>query len=336
MDPIIFVQKFPFTEKARNYLKESNISLEDVSEEHIKKAVFLISRANSGKNYLLDIVSPTKEVLEKEIIAFPISKLIISSINIPNINEKFAELFRKKTFDELLKENTLDIMFLLADDFKINYDLDNKNNIIIPLLQYLNIYFIDEETKLVNKRVEKGKVFLNNNDFARFLAEKVFQKILDSLPIAKENIPKKFVQMSKSLSPQLAKLEQKNYAQRISGKIIPELFPYSMQQLYEKQLAGEKLSYYERLSIGGFLQQIGMQKNDMLAFFSKSPDYKKHLAEYHINRIYDVQLSAPSYRKMDEYGIMVSQEEKKFSHPLRYYLMKLRQHNRTKNLKEVN
>ncbi len=332
MDSLVFLQKFPFTEKARNYLKESKVSLEDVSEVQVKKAALLISRASSGSDYFFELSSPSKEVLENEVIAFPVAKLIISNISVPNIIEKFSDLFRKKTFNELVSEKkVLDLMLLLADDFKISYDLFDENTIIVPLLQFLDIYFVDPETKLINKRVEKGKVFLNINDFARFLSEKTYKKIFDSLPIKKELIPKKFVVLSKNISPQLSIIQQKNYNEKLSGKIRIEFFPPSILNLYNKQLAGEKLSYLERLTIGGFLQQIGMHKSEMLLFFSKSPDYKKHIAEYHINRIYDVGLSAPSYKKMSEYGIIVSKEEQKYSHPVRYYIVQLRISNKKNN-----
>jgi DNA primase large subunit len=334
MDSLSFSQKFPFTENAKKYLKEKNVQLEDVSEEQIKKAALIISRANQSKDYMLDVINPTNDVLEREIIAFPISKLLVSSINTPNILEKFADLFRKKTFEELLNEkNILSSLLLLADDFKINYSL-KEEFVLIPLLEYLDIYFVDEESKLVNKKVENSVVLLNINDFARFLSEKTFKKIFDSLPIKKELIPKKFVSLSKNISSQLNVIQQKNYSQKISGKIKPELFPPSMIELYNKQLVGEKLSYYERLTIGGFLQQIGMQKQEMTEFFSKSPDYKKHIADYHIKRIFEIGLSAPSYKKMDEYGIIVSQQEKKYFHPLKYYLTQLKINNKKKNLEK--
>ncbi|MDD4251406.1 MAG: hypothetical protein PHX27_04410, partial [Candidatus ainarchaeum sp.] len=288
MESLVFSQKFPFSEKARDYLKEMGIRIEDVLERQVKKSALLVSRANSGQDYLLDINSPSKEMLETEIISFPVAKMIVSSINTPNIIEKFCDLFRKKTFNEILNEKkVIDVMLLLADDFKIKYDLIEEDYYKIPLLQYIDIYFIDNESKLINKRVENGFVFLNNNDFARFLSEKTYQKIFDSLPIKKDLIPKKIVLLSKNISSQLATIQQKNYTSQVMGKIKIELFPPSMLALYNKQLAGEKLSYYERLTIGGFLQQIGMQKNEMLIFFSKSPDYKKNIAEYHVNRIYE-------------------------------------------------
>ncbi len=332
MEALVFAQKFPFSERAKNYLKESKLSIEDVSESEIKRAALIISRAFSGKNYVLDAINAGDEIYKREIIAYPISKLIISAMSTKNIKEKFADLIRKKTFSEIVNDtNSKDICLDLADDFKLKYELEESFFVSINLLDYLENYFIDEETKIVNKIVSNGKVYLNINDFARFLSEKAYAKVVESLPIQGENIPKKFVQLAKNISSQVYSLQQKDFEEKISGKIDPNLFSPSMKNLYEKQLSGEKLTYYERLAIGGFLQQIGMQKQEMLNFFSKSPDFKKHIAEYHINRIYEKGLSAPSYKKMDEFGIIVSREEKKFVHPVKYYLVQLREKNRKKN-----
>lgn len=333
MDDLEFSQKFPFTEVAKKYLRETKLSLEDVSEEQVKKAALIILRANSRKEYYLEIGSPTKEILEKEIIAFPIAKLLVSTINIPNIIEKFSDLYRRKTFNEIQKEKKVTELTLdLAKDFGIDFEFC-EDCFKIPLLQYLDIYFVDEETKLVNKRVEKGKVFLNNNDFVRFLSEKAFKKIFDSLPIEKQKIPKNFLTISKKITPQLTNIQQKDYS-KLFEKIRVDLFPPTMLDLYNKQLAGQKLSYYERLTIGGFLQQIGMQKNAMLEFFSKSPDYKKNIAEYHVNRIFEVGLSAPNYKKMSDFGIIISEEEKNYVHPIKYYsrMLKLNNKKRVKNV----
>ena len=46
----LFLEKFPFTEKAKQELKKMNISLEGVPERAIKKAALMISKANANKN----------------------------------------------------------------------------------------------------------------------------------------------------------------------------------------------------------------------------------------------------------------------------------------------
>ena len=334
METLVFAQKFPFTDTARRFLKEENISVSDVGETEIKRAALMISRAFAGTGYDIDIVNVNEEIYKREIVAFPVAKLLISSMSIPNILEKFANFIRKKTFDEIVNDSrSKELCLELADELGVKYDLEEDFFVSLPLLQYLKIHFIDEETKLINKNVVSGKVYLNLNDFARYLCELSYSIVFDSLPIQRELIPKKFIQLSKSISSQLVNIQQKNFDAKIIGKMDPNLFPPSMKNLYDRALAGEKLTYYERLTIGGFLQQVGISKPEMMIFFSKSPDYKKHIAQYHVDRIFEKELSAPSYKKMDEFGIIVDKEEKKYAHPVRYYNSKMIIRNRMKNSK---
>ena len=332
----LFFEKFPFSEKAKQKLKENGISPEDVPEQAIRKAALIISRANANKKYDLDVATLTEEMVENELMAFPIAKMFLSLMKTPNIIEKFSTLIMKKTFDELVDNNdSKNLCLLLADDFKTKYTLSEEAGFFveIPLLEYLDIYFIDNETKLINKSVEGGKVFLNVNDFARFLSEKTYKKIFDSLPINKDLIPKKYVTLARSIDSQLITIEKKNFDLRLTGKVNPDFFPPCMKVLYNQQLAGESLAYYARLSIGAFLYQVGMTQQDMLTFFSKSPDFKKHIAQYHIARIFEKELSAPGCRKMKDYGLRVKEcdVECNHKHPMQYYLGKMRQNNKIKN-----
>ena len=334
MDEIlVFAQKFPFTEKAKMQLKDSTISIDDIPEVIVRKAALMISRANSKQAYSLEAMNPTNEMLENELMAFPTAKLILSVMQTTRMIEKFCEMIRKKAFHEIIDSaKPKEIAIELANDFKLDYTrIEDGEEFEIALIDYLEILFVDDETKLVNKRVEKGSVFLGLNDFARFLSEKAYKKVFDSLPIEKESVPKDLVKIAKSIDSQLVHIEHKRFDAKLSGKINPALFPPSMQELYQKQLAGKKLGYYERLVLAAFLYQVGMRKQEMLTLFSKSPDFKAHIAQYHINRVFEKELSAPGYKKISEYGIIVSKEEKAFKHPVQYYVSKMRASNRMKN-----
>ncbi len=339
MDQLTFAQKFPFSESARNYLKELNVSTKGLPEAAIKKSALMVSRAFSGSMYTIDFSNPQTDILELELMAFPIAKMFVSLMRTPNIIEKFSFMVYKNTFNNLIEsKDAKELCLQLADDFKIKYSFSEEKTFFVkvPLLEYLKINFIDPESKLLNKPTNKGEVLLNVNDFARFLAEKSYVKVFDSLPIKKEEIPKELHNLARSIDSQLVVIEKKNFDLKIFGKIDSGLFPPCMAVLYQDQLAGKKLSYMGRLSLASFLYQLGMSKTELLTLFSKSPDFKKHIAEYHINRIYEKQLSAPACKKLWEQGLRVKECEKecKFKHPVAYYTAKLRISNRAKNSKK--
>ncbi|MEK6958797.1 MAG: hypothetical protein AABW59_02000 [archaeon] len=336
MDPLLFAQTFPFSERAKQKIKESNLNLGNVGDNIVRRAALMVSRAHSQKQYALESTNPSKEQLETETFAFPIAKIFASLLKAPNMPERFSSLIKKNTFSALMdSKSTKELCLELADDFALKYELsqDKEFFVVLTVLDYLQIRFTDDEMKLVNKAVEGGKVYLNLNDFARFLSEKAYVKVFDSLPIPKDAIPEKFVLLARSIDSQLTVIGKKEFDLKIEGKMDPNLFPPCMKLLYADQLAGKKLSYTARLSLASFLFQLGMTKTEMMALLAKSPDFKQHIAQYHVERIFEKQLSAPGCKKIAEYGLRMKECDKECRsvHPLKYYMRMLRVRNRTKN-----
>jgi DNA primase large subunit len=336
MEALVFAQLFPFSEKAKRVLKDMDVSVGDVPDGVVRRAALMVSRANSNKEYSLETNNPSKQELETEVMAFPVAKMFVSLMRAPNMAEKFSSLAKKNTFNYLVgSENPKELCLELAEDLALPFFLSEEKGFFVevPLMEFLKIYFTDPQTKLVNKPLENGKVFLSQNEFAHFLSQKAYAKIFDSLPIPKDAIPLKFHSLAKSIDSQLVTIERKDFNLKIEGKMDPDLFPPCMKQLYADQLAGKKLSYPGRVSLASFLQQLGMTKPEMLALFAKSPDYKKHITDYHVNRIYDKKLSAPGCKKMAEQGLKVPECQKACTsnHPLKYYMRQLRARNRMKN-----
>jgi len=336
MEPLLFAQTFPYSEKAKQKIKESNLSIDNIGDNIIRRAALMVSRAHSGKPYSLESTNPSKEQLEVETFAFPIAKIFASLMKAPNMTHLLSAQVKKNTFSALMASKApKELCLELADDFNLKYSFSDDKDyfVVLTVLEYLQIRFTDDEMKLVNKSVEGGKVFLNLNDFARFLSEKAYVKVFDSLPIPKESIPQKFVALARSIDSQLTVIDKKEFDLKIEGKMDPNLFPPCMKLLYADQLAGKKLSYTARLSLASFLFQLGMQKTEMMAMLAKSPDFKQHIAQYHLERIFERQLSAPGCKKLAEYGLRVKEcdRECKSVHPIKYYMRMLRLRNRSKN-----
>ena len=335
MNNLLFAQKFPFTQIAKNVLKDLDISIDDVSESAIKKAALIVSRSFSGEKLNFDLINPSKSALELDIISFPIAKMFVSSMKTNNMVEKFSSFYFKNTFNNLVdSDSSFDLSLRLADDFGLKYVLtEEKGFVEVDLLDYLKIFFVDNESKVVNKQVYNGKVLLNQNDFARFLSELAYSKVFSSLPIPLNQIPKRISFLSKSIDSQLIVMEKKSFDLKLVGKIEPNFFPPCMLALYNDQLAGKKLTYSARLALASFLYQVGMNKTELMTLFSKSPDFKKSVSDYHVSRIFEKELSAPGCQKMTEYGLKVNECGKscKYKHPMQFYLSKLRISNRIKN-----
>jgi DNA primase large subunit len=328
MEQLVFAQNFPFTEIAKKIIKDTKLTPENVPEQAIRRAALMVSRAITGKEYSLDLNNPPKELMEYEVIAFPIAKMFVSSMNVTNIEKKFSLLIQKATFNSLLEtKNSLELCIELANDFGVEFELSDEKNfsIELPLLEFLKVNFNEDELKLINQATEKGIIYLNINDFARFLSEKAYMKTIESLPIPKQQIPKKIQQLSKSIESQIFVMEKKEFDLKIEGKADPNLFPPCIQIIYTQQIEGKKLPHFSRLTLATFLKAVGMTHQEQMKIFSKSPDFKEHLASYQLQRIYEKDLSAPSCKKIAEYGLKVKEcSICDVKHPLQYYKRELR------------
>ena len=336
MEPLIFAQMFPFTEAAKQVVKKTGLNPEDVPEQAVKRAALMVSRASSGKTYSLELNNPSKEILEYEVIAFPIAKMFVSTMRATNITNKLATMIQKSTLTNILEnENNRELCTDLAKDLGIKFELSGEKEFFgeLELLEFLSINFNDDELKLVNQAVENGIVYLSLKDFARFLSEKAYMKTFEALPIPKEHIPKNIQQLAKSIELQITSFERKEFDLKIEGTADPNLFPACMKEIYSQQLEGRKLPHFARLTSATFLKAVGMSQEEILNVLAKSPDYKEHMARYQLQRIFEKDLAPPSCQKIAEYGLKVSECHSvcDVKHPMQWYRREYRKKLRIKN-----
>ena len=171
---MVFAQKFPFINKAKLIVKETGLSIDSIPEEVLNRAVLMVKASVLKKKYFPEI-SSSIELMKNEILAFPVAKIIVSKMNSVTALDSFSELFSKNTFSFLSKEKKEKIIdFALMLNLKFDPLLKTNTFASMKVINYLEIDFNSNQMKLVNKRIELGKVFLSKNDFLRVISQKVF------------------------------------------------------------------------------------------------------------------------------------------------------------------
>ncbi len=324
IEQLRFAQRFPFSSLAKGIVKELDIQLDSVDEEILNRAAIIISHAFQGKGYVLEIKS--RDLLEQEIAAFPIAKILVSLMKDPFIYKSFSATVARSTFLYLKnsperKQLSLD----LAKDLSLDFEVADAKGFFVsmPLQQYLSIPFNDPALKLVNQQLEEGRVFLNINLFCRFLGEIVFLKVLHSLPTETDALPASFKTFAKQLYQQLKKSQQLEFNFKVEGTVNPNAFPPCTASLYQRLLNGEQLPHMARFFLATFLNAVGMPQHQTLAVFKKSPDYDEKIASYQIKRIVEQNYAPASCEKIQSYGFCPS-AECRVKHPLSYYRRQLK------------
>lgn len=327
LEKLVFAQKYPFSSTAKDCIKKLDLSLNDLPKEVKDRAFLRLSYAVNKKQYIPEHIFGSEEFLKQEVLAFPVSKILVSFLKKEDW-EKFAKNIAENTFYYLEKEkNKKQALLDLATDLNIEFELmPNESFLIkIPLIEFLStISFSEKQLSLVNLPVEQGFVFLNENQFARFISQKAFSLTLNSLPVNVEGVPRELKQLAFSVKREFEARIEKEMLQA-SGKISPSLFPKCMQALYVSLMKGEKLSHMANFSLATFLLSIGMHPEEILSLYRKASNFNERIARYQIERLSGVKgraYKAPNCEKIRSYGLCLD-SSCRAKHPVSFYRRQL-------------
>ncbi|WGI17102.1 DNA primase large subunit PriL [Methanonatronarchaeum sp. AMET-Sl] len=337
--------KYPFLPETQTYVREAGFDINELIENpaYTRERKYAVQRiTNAIKN------KQNNKTTEPhiEILSYPISRLIVSCINDHYLNNKIA-LHESKKFHHRMQKEKPETIKHIAQGLKINTTTQHKQNKTqyqIHFTDYLkHTKKINEKTwKLINQNIKNGKITLQKQELHRLLQEAIKNKILNELPL---DVAKTICQKLKKQTQKIEKTLEKKKNQLSIDKNLPikqKSFPPCIKTLIKRSNKGENLSHTDRFTLVSFLINIGMNTQEVLNVFKKSPDYNEEKTKYQINHIAGrekTKYTPPSCKTMKTYNICQEPEGicQKVSHPLGYYRWKIKKtqtnQNQTKNKK---
>lgn len=317
IEELSFAQKYPFSSLSKKVVKENNFSLETVPDEILERAKKMISTAFEKKKYSPEIMRH-QEIITTEILAFPVTKILLSLINNDRLTENFAEMFSNVVFQNLEREKD-ESLFDVAKELDVKAQLARNENFLaeLSLMDFLLADNSRQEMKLVNLGIEKGKVLLNKNEFARFISLLAEKKLIESIPLEISGVPEKFKSLADELGRKRFAAKKRIFGAAIKGKINPDFFPPCYDQLYADLVAGKNLSHLARFDLASFLAAIGMAKETMVDLYRNLPNFNERITVYQIDRIIKSKYSPPGCAKLRTHKVCKANCNVK--HPLQYY-----------------
>lgn len=320
---LVFAQRFPFSNAAKKVLQRHSFELEKTPEPVIKRAALMINAAAKGKEYRQEHLENSPELLLQEIQAFPIAKILVSAVNRFDLFDRLAESVSKATFFYLTNEKKQrEVLLELASDLGVEFEVHDGENFFcrIPVSAFLKAGFKEDFMKLVNQPIERGMVFLAENDFARFLSETAAEKTRQSLPVDLKHVPAGLLRVGQQLKEQLVFREQKAFSFAALGSVNPNAFPPCMAKLYQELLEGKNVNHPGRFNAATFLVAVGMPTAQIVELFKKTPNFDEKITRYQVERIAGkgkAKYSPSSCAKMRSYNLCVANCP--VSHPLQFY-----------------
>src|SRR3990172_6903831 len=133
MMDIIDFANIPCTAGAPEYLRMSDIGSNDLCTQAAFESIRL-----TGKERVLEVVQAgaikyrryNKLAAEKELLAYPIARIIVSCINNSYLTKRYALAVARLLYEHII-ELKIDVLKELAADFSINITFDAKNTNVV-------------------------------------------------------------------------------------------------------------------------------------------------------------------------------------------------------------
>jgi len=265
-----------------------------------------------------------------EVMSYPYARIIVSCINDRFLTKRYA-LAESVRMNKLLGEENAAAVISIATELGVDA-VARDGMLMMHFTDYLKLSsrIKSMEWKLVNSELFSGRVFLSNERFCRALQNALQDKIETELPL---NVPNDLrAAVSKDVKhAEIAFNEMKSrYGDSVGGDVSISEFPPCMRALLAGTQNGLNLPHSGRFALVSFLHTLGMNSEQIMALFAKSPDFDESKTIYQVRHITGegsgTEYTPPECSTMKSYGICFEPDDlcgnEKVVHPLIYYRIK--------------
>jgi DNA primase large subunit len=306
--------KYPFMADAGKYLKDKGYSLTQFGTDpdlkpSVEKAFHRLKVSTEGgiyKSELIDGKATKENALELEVFSFLLAIVLIKLTRMNTLIKRFAlaearraEGYLEKDLGKTSDKSKIDLAIRIISDL-FDVEITKQNDFFeIPVADYLkhSISFHEREWKLINRKVENGKVLLNNEKTVRLIRKELGNYINSKIVSAPtppmipglEKKVEELIIICKKLTP--------------SYTIITDEYPPCIKHAIEELEKGENLPHSGRFMLATFLLAKGQSIEQIAPLFKNAPDYNERVTLYQLNHLAGAsgsgtQYSCPSCEKL--------------------------------------
>jgi DNA primase large subunit len=318
-----YLLKFPFSNKAKEYLSNKRIdllSVEPIVLEKVRK--FLIEEINQEykiqEKYWFNISKIDDEIIASSyVMIYPLSKIILSIIDNTPLLQSFANYYQKRFIYFSKKETNAEVINSLATDICPSIKFDSKKEQYYVALIDLLTLDLGEDYKLQYTNLKEGNIFfINKEQLLEFLAVVLKKRILRTTEINKKELPKIYLEISEEIKKkfQYSQKAREDFDYRFSGKLSNTDFPPCFDKLYNDLLSGKKLSHIGNYHLAVFLSGVGYNYEDIINMYKHAPNFDERIAGYQIKKIIEKKYSIANCETLKSNDLCVF--DCKVKHPL--------------------
>ncbi|MFP3985703.1 MAG: hypothetical protein ACLFU9_07060 [Candidatus Bathyarchaeia archaeon] len=326
--------KYPFLPQAQNYIKQLNLTIQELTEtpQIIKHAQQRITQSFQT----IPQPSPRIQNLHIEITSFPVAIMMVAAIDDNYLKKRYALYEAKKAYQHLKQEKAEKILEI-AKFFNWNVQTAPEISTYPFAINFVNYLqntttLQHSEWKLINRQLEKGRVYITIHEATRLLQEEIRKHIETKLDTKITQLPpeiqKTIQKLKNTFISQKTTIKKEEYPQTVDL----EAFPPCIKALYEATTTGHHLSHTGRFTLTAFLINIGMPAQSIMDLYHNLTDFNERLTLYQIEHIAGQRGSRTKYKPpkcqtLRTHGICTQPDEdcQKAGTTLRCYKTKLKQ-----------
>ncbi len=287
----------PFSEAAKDIVREQGLSLEDLAYDPLLRdarelAKYKLMAAIAGRVY-----TPRYENALLTVYSYIIAKAVAAYLGRFVLN-RLAEHEAKRFMAATENLSLEDLVSVAKEVFSLDVRVSG-DKVMVEVPDYLeaSTKIGGAKWRMINRRVSKGFVQLPINDFRRMLSELVRAKVLANVPKV-DSLPKPLEELASQISIML-----KERVSRRSKKGRVKDFPPCIKQIMEKLRRGENIPHQARFALTAFLLKVGWSEDQIVDLFRSSPDFKEKIARYQVHHIASRGYSPPKCETMRGWGL---------------------------------
>jgi len=345
MDIIDFAN-IPCTTGAMEYLKDSSIGSVDISTDPAYESVRSAAKGRvleALQNGTLKYRRYNEPAANKELLAYPVARIIVSSINNTYLTKRYALAVAKLAYEHIMSFRA-DGLRELAADFGISTTVDARTmSATMHFTDYIHHAHVLHEPKwkLSSRTVKGGMLTISKGDFARLMEEVVRKKVEVGLPY---EVPQEIREALKQHINEVQeaaniRANKQGFSKEGFSEVSPGCFPPCISSAIADAQVNVNLSHSMRFAMTTFLLNIGMKPEKITEIFRASPDFKEKDTNYQITHIGGASGTAytcPTCTTMTTNGNCPGKTRcKKIKHPLIFYRRMLWIQNKKQDKKVV-
>jgi DNA primase large subunit len=295
------IAKYPFLAEAGQYLKDKGFSLEQFGKDPdlkpiLDKAYNRIEIATTGKIYRSDAESLGD--LDLEVFSFLLAVILLKLSGVNTLIRRFslaearrAEKYLEKDLGDLSNKTNEELATKIIKEL-FSIDVQKKDNFfIIPISDYLKhaVNFHEREWKLINRRVENGKVILTSHETVRLIRKELDNYIAHK--IHSTGTPTMLDFLKKPVE-RLISLGKKFSVPTFVSTEYPPCIKHAIDVLDK----GENLPHSGRFLLATYLLGIGQTIEKIVPLFRNAPDYNEKITLYQLNHLKGSSGSGTEYK----------------------------------------